>query len=161
MVANKGMYCLDVYLRESEADHRRKEWLRFFFCVFDVLLVFSGFRQGRTRVNGGTVDFTTPPSTSLSLSVPHPRSLSLFPLCQTTVSIAVCLPSSKNCLVGNLRHTRSHTNTHTFFPGSDRVQKVMILVHCRLRVSGNIHFLKTYQRPSKRASACNTRVQTG
>lgn len=110
------MYCLDAKLWESEADHQRKEWLHLFFCVFDVLLVFSGFRGGRTWVNGGTVNFTTPPSTSLSLSVSHSRSLSLIWLCQTTVSIAVCLPSSKNHLVGNLRHTHSHTNTHTFPP---------------------------------------------
>ncbi len=110
------MYCLDAKLWESEADHQRKEWLHLFFCVFDVLFVFSGSGEGTIWVNGGAVNFTTPPSTSLSLSVSHSRSLSLIRLCQTTVSIAVCLPSSKNHLVGNLRRTHLHTNTHTFPP---------------------------------------------
>lgn len=101
------------------------------------------FGEGRTWVNGGTVNFTTPPSTSLSSSVSHSRSLSLFQLCQTTVSIAVCLPSSKNHLVGILRHTLLYTNTHNFFPRSDTVQEVMILVHCRLIFSGNLFSPKT------------------
>lgn len=110
--------------RESGADRRRgkKEKKSGFTCsfvFFDVLLVFSAFGGGRTWVNGGTVNFTNPavpPLFSPSVS----RALSLSRLGQTTVSIAVCLPSSKNRLVGNLMHTRSHTLSS---PGQTRCKR--------------------------------------
>lgn len=43
------------------------------------------------------------------LPLPLPPLFSLFELCQTTVSIAVCLPSSENHLAGE---SQTHTLTH-------------------------------------------------
>ena len=95
-------------LEQTAVGVKKKERLHLFFCVFWCPPRFLRVGGGRTWVNGGTVNFTNPaipPLFSPSVS----RALSLSRLGQTTVSIAVCLPSSKNRLVGNLMHTQSHT----------------------------------------------------
>ena len=106
-------------LEQTAVGGKKKSGFTCSFVFFDVLLVFSAFGGERTWVNGGTVNFTNPaipPLFSPSVS----RALSLSRLGQTTVSIAVCLPSSKNRLVGNLMHTQSHTLSS---PGQTRCKR--------------------------------------
>lgn len=70
------------------------------------------------------------PSRSLTPS----RSLSLCPV--PNHCLYSCLsPLQHKPLSGGIS---SHTNIHTFFPGSDRVQKVIILICCRIFFGGKV-----------------------
>lgn len=120
-----------------------------FTCSFLFLMFCKNLVERRHgQLYHPTIYLSFPLCLSFSLS------LSFSQLCQTTVSIAVCLPSSKNHLAENLRHTHSHMNTYTFLPGSNVVQKVIMLVLCRLLFNGNIYSSKKYQN-------FTTMVQTG
>ncbi len=95
----------------------------------------------RVRVNGGTVNFNHP---TIHLSFPRLSHLLSLPLSAVpNHCLCSCLsPLQKKKTKKHLAGDHRHTQTYTFFPGSDVVQEVMILVHCRLLFSGNIYFLK-------------------
>lgn len=148
---------------ESAADHQRKEWLHLFFCVFDVLLVFSGFGGGRTRVSGGTVDSTTPPSTSLVPSLSLTLALSLPLSAVPNHCLYSCLSPLQQKPFSGESQTHTFTHKHArFLPrvihgakghdpgsitGSSSVKTFFSLIN--------------YQRSKERASFCRPGILTG
>lgn len=87
----------------------------------------------------------------------HPTSYLSFPLCLSLLLSLLLSALPNHCLYSCLSplqqkplsgesQTHTLTHEHTLFPGSDMVQKVMILFHC----SGNIYSSKTYHSLSKK-----------